>query len=440
MSHITKGRPTAFSHILRLAQAGVLLVLAACGGGGSTTTTGGSPQETSHAGPVTVTLPSDNRVYWVAYQDGDGPWALAQKTATGFSFQINNAAGKYGVVMVNEDAPAKYTGIGPRVKALFFTRQEVPSMDLSAPDGPTASVQFSILGAPNVGTAHSCAVSISTSIWTSRGCAANNSRLTVSGGTVDTFMTHLDATGLADMIVAQRDVPVVNGTSLVFDFAKGVALGPLQQSQLVNSSPVNGETLKFYAALNSSTASAILSEGTQRSLRYPLMPAALLRPSDYYSVAVTARLNDARRSSYVHSLSGQGQDLQLPSYVNPVTFGLVPGATTMRPVINWTPLKGSQLSYFYAYGYNEAQAGWNVTYSSGWTRDQAQPSYSWPELSGLGWKSSWYLPGGTNLFFFYMERATSSPDPQHYLLQPRKRPMMDETAWSSDIFTQLTLR
>lgn len=450
MKHALNRRLTASGLALRLTMASAILALSACGGGGgsgSAGTTGPNPpQNSSYAGPVTVAIPSDGREYWMAYQDGDGAWALAQKTSTGFTFQVSNTAGKYGLVMVSED-PSGRSDQGPRVTSLFFTRQEVPTVDLTFPTRPAASVFLTIDGAPTgSGAPTSCFLGIGSSLRSLGYCAASasdNVFVNTYAGTVDTFLTHLDAAGQADLFLAQRDVAVSDKARLNFDFTTASRLSATQPSRLINEVPVAGETFSYSATYVSSSSRAWISHSSQSSLSYPLIPDALRRPTDYYSVGLTASADQngayARRFGGYRSLSGKGQDVQLPSYVKPIEVGLVPGASAPRPALRWTPLKGSLMSDLEVFSYTPSQPWWFATFSSGWMGGQAQMSYNFPDLSSLGWKSSWYLVDSGDLYMFYLEQATSNPDKGFYIYKPQREKLVDEVNWASDISAPLFL-
>lgn len=448
MKHPSIRRPAASGLVLRLAIAGVILALTACGGGGGTATGPSQPQGPSYAGPVTVALPEDGRSYWMAYQDGDGAWTLAQRTATGFTFQVNNTAGKYGLVLVSED-PQGSSGVGPRVNSLFFTRQEVPSLDLTVQSQMTATVFFNISGAPAAsgeGAVPTCFVGITNALKNLGHCSTSGGSYTylnTYAGTSDVFLTHVDGTGQADLIMVKRDEAISHGKTLNFDFAAASRLSATQQSRLVNDAPVAGETVSYTASYNSSTSRARLSQAAQRTVSYGLVPDALRRPTDFYSVGATATLDQngayARRSSTYRSLSGKGQDLQLPTYVNPIVVGLVPGANAPRPALRWTPLKGSLMSDLEVFSDSPMLPEWYATFSAGWMGGQAQMSYNFPDLSALGWKPTWYLSGNQDLNLIYVERSTSNPDKGFYLYKQREK-LVDEVNWTSDISAPLVLR
>lgn len=451
MKDTSNRRLAASGFILRLAMASLALALAACGGGGGGGTTAPGPtqpQGPSFAGPVTVVLPDDGRTYWMAYQDGDSNWALAQRTSTGFTFQVNNTAGKYGLVLTSED-PQGSSGMGPRVNSLFLTRQEVPSVDLTVTSQMTATVFFNISGAPTSsgdGPAPTCYLGISSVLKKLGSCATSpgtNAFIDTYATTSDVFLTHLDGTGQADLILAQRDVPLSYGKTLAFDFAAASRLSNTQQTRLVNDVPVAGETVSYSATYNSATSRARLGQTAQRSLSYGLVPDAMRRPTDFYSVGATATLDQngayARRSGAYRSLSGKGQDVQLPPYVNPIVVGVVPGTNAPRPSLRWTPLKGSLMSDVEVFTDSAWLPEWYATFSAGWMGGQTQMSYSFPDLSALGWKSSWNLPATENLYLYYTERSTSNPDKGFYLYKQREK-LVDEVNWSSDISTTLVLR
>lgn len=432
------------------------LLLVACGGGGSGGVEGSGsgsipspgtpPAPASHAGPVTVAVRAlPERQYWLAYQDGDGTWALARKTDSGFSFDVTDKDGKYAVVLVDEPATPNDIGYGgPQILGFHFTRAEVPLIDISALTPQPASVHYSIVGAPPNPAEHTCAASVGTAIQMLPSCVASGFRATVGQGTGDAFLASLDSTGMVDSLIAKRDQSFTSALNLSFNFADAVNLGPMQTAQVAPEDQLAwGESYSLSAQLVAPNGRVRLNiDGGKRSLSYRPLPESLQRPSDFYLIGATAALDQggtlATRASSYRSKSGLGQTIKLPSHVSPITFGLASGATAARPVLSWSPMDGSLMSNVHAQSDDLEKPAWDLSFSAGWIKGSKRVSYSFPDLSALGWKSSWYLARPSQVKLTYAERYTSNADKRFYLYQSREK-YADETAWNAELTTTVNL-
>ncbi len=421
------------------------VLLAACGGGGGDggTSAVNPPAPVSHAGPVTVAVPAlPDRQYWLAYQDGDGAWALAKKTDKGFSFDVANQEGKYAVVLVDEPTPANIYSWGPRITGFYFTRAEVPEIDLYAPTPDPISVRYSIAGGPADGSSRTCAVGIGTVLQILPTCSGSNYRAALGAGTGDVFVTSLDSTGVADWLIAKRDQPLTNGLNLSFDFTTAVKLGPVQTAQVIDDAKLPGESYGHSAQLVTLTGRARLGQSAGGSVSYALLPESAQRATDYYSVTALASLDQGDSQAYriatYRSKSGPAQSLKLPRSVKPITFGIAPGSATARPVLSWSPLEGSLMSNVHASTDNPDQPEWDLTFSTGWTKGGKQATYAFPDLGALGWKASWYMPRPGQTKLNYVERYTSNADKRFYLFLGREK-YADETNWYSSVSTTVTM-
>lgn len=429
MKALTTGRKMAGYLTLSIAAA----LLSACGGGGDAGSgSSAGPVVSSQAGPVTVVLPTyEGFAYWVAYQDGDGPWRLAQKTSTGFTFQVDDKGGKYAAVVVEEPSSASTVGIAPLVSGYHFTRAEVATIDLRkrldyAGQG-LMSLSYTLSNAPAGGR---CAVAAGTRMTFTNSCSTGT-LYSVPRQKSDVFASHLNEAGVADALVIQRDLDLVNENSLNLDFSSSVKLGASQTSQLASYSPVTGETLNYMATLSSATGFARLAQGTQTSLGYPLLPTGQQRTGDLYVVSATASLTQgevmAHRSSDFRSASGTGQALTLPPYANPVAISVAAVTPMVRPTLSWTPVAGSLLSKVYVQALAEDPLSWDFIFSAGWTQGAKATSYTVPDLTSLGWKPSWGLVQGTRYQLYYFNAYTSKPSQDYFVTGIRDR--SDDSSW-----------
>ncbi|MBB2487159.1 hypothetical protein H5407_18155 [Mitsuaria sp. WAJ17] len=436
---------SAYRQVGALSLGVVAALLTACGGGGgSTGDNGGSttgPVVSSQAGPVSVTLPTyGGYEYWMAYQDGDGPWKAATRSADGFSFQVEDKAGKYAVMLVQEANSPRTADLPPSVLAYHLTRAESANIDLRPlPDSRTdyMTVQFTQQGAPASGT---CAVALGSRASTSGGCDTLASRrLSVPMARMDAFAVHLNDSGAADALVIQRDLDMRSITALNFDFTKAVALpAPSQTSALTGYVPIAGETLSRMASLVSRSGQIRLALGSQTTLAYPLVPAGALRSDDTYVVSATARMVQgtvtARRSASYQSAVGAAQPLTLPPYAGPLALG----GSAARPTMTWTPVTGSTLTDIFALDLSGLGPTIDFTFSAGWIGGARTVTYTVPDLTGLGWKPSWNLNRQTRMTVYYTESFTSRPTPAYFAGLPSEK-VEDQTSWFTQMSSEVSI-
>lgn len=436
---------SAYRQVGALSLGVAVALLAACGGGGSSggndagTTTG--PVVTNQSGPVTVTLPAyGGYAYWMAYQDGDGPWKVAAPSGGGFSFQVDDKAGKYAVMLVQEASSPSTSDLPPTVMAYHLTRAETASIDLRPrPDDGRmdyTAVQFTQQGAPASGT---CAVALGSHASTTGQCdTLGSKRFSVPKDRMDAFAVHLNDSGAADALVIQRDLDMRFITAVNFDFTKAVALPtPSQTSALTGYVPAAGETLSHSAYLTSPSGRIRLAQGSQTSLSYPLVPAGALRSNDTYVVSATARMVQgsvtARRSASYQSATGAAQTLTLPPYASPLALGVAPNGDAARPTMTWTPVTGSTQTNIFAWEQSGTGPTLDFTFSAGWIGGARTVNYTAPDLTGLGWKRSWNLKRRTQMTVYYTEDFSSRPTPAYFAGMPFDK-VEDRTSW----FTQMS--
>lgn len=426
--------------------------LAACGGGGgggggsngSGATTG--PVITSQAGPVNVTLPTyGGYEYWMAYQDGDGPWKLATRSNGAFSFQVDDKAGKYAVMLVEESSSPATADVPPTVLAYHLTRAEVSGIDLRQRRNPGrtdyTTVPVKLSGAPATGQ---CTVALGSESSLSGACDTLGARpVNAPMDKMDGFAVHVTDGGVADSLVIQRDLDLRSVKSVSFDFTQAIALpAPSQTSTLTDYVPIVGETLSRSASLVSPTSQIRLAQGSQLSLSYPLVPAGALRNDDAYVVSASGRLTQgnvtARRSARYQSTSGVAQPLKLPPYANPLALGIAPTGTSVRPTMAWTPVSGSLMTNVFVWEPTGMSPALDFTYSAGWNAGARTVSYTAPDLTGLGWKPSWNLRRQTQMTVYYTEVFNSRPTPNFYVGTPPGK-VEDQTSWFTQFITDVTI-
>ncbi|MEJ6001009.1 hypothetical protein [Paucibacter soli] len=423
--------------------------LVGCGGGGGAGSTPvapstGGPSSTSHAGSVTVLPPkARNLQVWVAYQDGDGPWKLAQPSGGNYSFQVDNAEGRYAVLVVAEQPNEAAT-----VNALHLTREEAAVVDLSASESSrdaNHTIRASVL---NAGSSARCHVRVQayTANEACNSWQADRHAFMVGDAAFDASLSRFDSSNVADLFVYLRDLKTSTDLPISFDLARGTALTATQRIGLAADAARAGESLSYSVTWRSAQGSIALNRSTS-SGAYPTLPAGTALPNGYYSTAVTASLaqGDGRafRQAGYRSLDGAGQTVQLPPNVNPVAVGLVPNSAYPRPLVKWSPLAGSLISTLRVDTFDNPDPSgqdpfWYFRFSAGWTKGAKTLEYSFPDLAGLGWNPRWYFKYGAQVTVSYGEDSDTAPEPNWYAGATRSKPA-GSSYWSSWVETPLTL-
>ena len=450
MNRFTPQRFKAGTLALSVAAA----LLSACGGGSSSG--GGTP---SQAGPVSVLLsPTEpGQQYWLAYQDGDGPWKTAPKTSAGYSFQVENAEGKYAVMLVSEFSDAATQPQGTDIRGYHFTRAEVPVIDLRLSEDAIqrkwVPVSTSIANAGPGAEASLCILNLGFVERQVPGCAAGDITSSFRSGTADAFATQLDADGSARALVSQRGIDVAAGQRFAFDFAQATRLEPSQRVEVQGFGTVAGEQLSIGADLYSGAGvgrilgrASLASTDRQTSIRYPLVPAGASRPDDLYFVNAYTRPDEGtpryfRDASYL-SRSGAAQALVLQPTVSQMSFGLAGSGSAERLTFNWTPAPGALLSRIVADPVTGRENGvrrWDFMFSAGWLKGAKAITHTPPDLPSLGGQAQWRLPRLSPMDVIHEESFVSKPNPRFFVFGGMGS-TEEQTAWHSAVSSRVDSR
>jgi hypothetical protein len=247
---------------------------------------------------------------------------------------------------------------------------------------------------------------------------------------------------VAERMVVKRNVSLGAGTTVDFDFSSIGPLSGLQTASLAGTAALPGDERSFRAQWVSGGARAVLSNSVS-TLSYPLVASSARVAGDHYlayaNYDTRQGVTTGFRSASYQSQSGTGQTLNMPQPANSIQVGYLTGPVGPRPTLTWSPVSGSLLSLMATYPLTDPSAPiWEFRFSKGWIKGGSSYSYSFPDLSSLGWESRWSLRSGTPLGFYYEESATSVPFPGFYAVGSREV-FADNTNWYTGIETELTL-
>jgi hypothetical protein len=398
-----------------LTLAGFSLLLA-CGGGSSSGNGGSTP---SLAGSVTVTPPNYTGYnFWVACQDGDGPWTLATASSGSYTFNVANSAGRYGVVLVAE-LPNFSGGTIPNYVSgsiYHLTRAEVTRVDLSGLlSYSTASVSGLVSGTTGTDT-----VSLKIREMTQTLLAGtSNYTFNAPMGQANLLAIRRPNGGMiADRLIVSRKQTISGpGTLPTLDFNSGWTLLPQASSA---SGAVSGETVTSFVNWITPTTFITLATTSTSTLAFNAVPVGNQEAEDFHVVG--ARADSASgwyRLAGYYSKPASGFAITLPPAVTAPALGSAGSSPYYRPTLTWAPLPGTQVMMLTARD-TTSPVQWMLTVSAGWLAGKAAPSYSFPDLSTLaGWKNAWGFTPGHTISWNYTNRWTSTVDPGFFTGVPR---------------------
>lgn len=421
----------SLSHILPIhwSLAGLTLLSLACGGSGSSSSN--SKESASQAGSVTVIPPSiSSSNYWVAYQDDDGPWQVAAPSGSSYTFNVTNAAGRYGVVLVDEASALVYGSI------LHLTRKEASRVDFSnqvAYATTTDSGSVAGLSSADTGT-----VMLRRRGWQLPAGATSYSLSRVPPVASDLLAIRKAGGGPADRMVTLRNYSHTGPSIPGIDFNQGWSLSP--QSLSVGGTLDSGETLTTYASWITPTTSIMLASASGSALAFNAVPPAYQAAGEIHAAGGYAAnyTTGTRRYAVAYSKSAQGISLTLPPQANVPSFGSAGTTPYFRPTLSWRPLPNTLNTYIWADDTTSNNMQWDFSVSAGWLAGNAAPTYTFPDLTALqGWKNTWGFVPGHTLSWSYSNRWSSAPDQGFYTLGVRSF-AEGSTYWSSYVTGSLT--
>lgn len=407
-----------------------LMTLFACGGGGGSASSrpAGDP-----VNMVTVTLPppaASGGSYWVAFQDGLGPWKVLTGTPSGpntttFKSLVNDPTGRYGIVVVDV-YPLGGGQNGYYGMLEHFTLSEVRTLDFSA-WAPVAKASVSV-ALSGLSSADGARISTGDTTKTFNPGVIGG-LMSANTGAADFVAARLPGMGPADVIAIRRahPVPVTGPVQVAFDFITGWSLIPQTATMSNVAAP---ETPSFLVDWMMPSTSIRLAGGNGTTFAFNAVPVDRMLPGELH--VLTARGTDPALPGYrqatAYSLSVANTDLPLPPALPLPTLGAANLGTYYRPALAWTNLPGAMV-HDLAFGDVYEFLDWDVHLSAGWLGSGGTPSFTFPEFVGLsGWNSAWGLPFGRDLYWNLSERQTTHADSGFYFRGPRAF-KAGNTAW-----------
>jgi hypothetical protein len=391
---------------------------------------------------VTIALPvATGHRFWLAYQDGDGPWKLAPSGNTTHTLQIENTLGRYSLVLVDEPL-APNTSESVSVRSFHLTREESSSINFArtySGGQQTTSVSISYLGATPQSV---CQVAIGVNhISDGNGC--NDFMMgQIPLGKTDVIATQADGNGLTNRVAVGRDIEITPGTRLNVNLSSSLPLTPPKSLPIAGAPMVSGEYRSLYAVWVSGKSLAMLSNN-QSTMAYPTIAAGAQSSNDHYSVYAGYLLDQGGvtrvRGATFQSKSGEPKTLSIPEQAKPINFGFLPGPGGPRPTAAWTPAAGSAMSYMTVIGWTSNPSPvWEFSFSSGWLQNTTTASFTFPDLSSLGWSTKWNLPSGSSATMYYEETGISAPYPG-FFTRTGSDQFTENMQWNTGVATNISI-
>ena len=394
------------------------LLALGCGGGSSS-----HSNDVGTTGVVTVIPPTTlNDNFWMAYQDGDGPWQVAEPRQGTFTFSVKDPAGRFGVVLVEETPDPSGGSVPSKVLGRIFqlTRQEVARIDLS---------NLSQFGTSNV--TGNVVASVGTDVISLQ--MRDSARILPLGATSFAFNAPMGQAdlmalrqpngGLPDRLFMVRNQTITGPGNLpTLDFNQAWPL-LLQAAHVTGIAP--DETIATSVKWITPTTSISLCSGGLSNwnpnlpfdIVVPAIQTPIQDPGDFYEVTVhVSNIMRKHRLAGGYSKTAAGMTIPLPPAVTDPSFGIIPGSPYYRPVFAWAPLSGTLRTQWLVQA-SSSMKSWDVSISAGWLagNSTSNPTYPFPDFSTLsGWKNTWGISHGDWFQWYYYNHGSTSPDPGWY--------------------------
>lgn len=347
---------------------------------------GGSDSKPAPAAPtVTFSFESmPDRTYWVAVQDGEGPWKVLEGTGGTYTFTVNDPSGRYGLAQVEAlTDPAVFSMSG---RLFQGTVTELPQLDLRRPSPPRALLSGSILG---LDANHGAYVTFGENY---KGVNPNEPSFIfdVPQAKRDLAIVRNRADNRADLIYLRRDVDVKGPLALG---ALDLAQGSMLEAQTVSVSGADaGESLDSAVKWTSGTTRAFLNGSTFEGsslLLFPAVPTAVMAPTDLHILEVSSDSASHWRAATLQGKSLSGKTVALPPRLDPPVISAAQPGSGFRPRMVWQPMSGSSLHWLDVRDSARAK-GWYFVLTGGWAGAGSTLTYDAPDFTGLpGWKPEW---------------------------------------------------
>lgn len=360
---------------------------------------------------------------FIAFQDGNSPWQLAQGTGGQYTLTINDPNGRYGLVIVCVSTTGLDSQTEVEVNIIHATIDELSQINHVCEEAPptnfvTVSGTVSGLGSDEVAI---IAIGGSQTFVYAR--YGNTYSLQVPPGTYDLIAGKFPKQhmGVANRALILRNITVSGNTTINVDFNSPDAFAPIIRNAVIDGI-LSEETAIGEVSFRSHNGTEVMTgsefEGLPPTIRFPFasIPTDKQFGNDIHQlVGVTFSETSSRLiERYFKAPIDLSVTLPPPFGNAFVTVAMTNPYT--RFTASWDAYSGAQ-AYFAQFGdeeYGVAMARrrlvsnpqpsrarkrsqqaisrfWFVGLSTGWLNGQS--SYTLPDFSGLsGWDNNWGFP------------------------------------------------
>lgn len=339
---------------------------------------------------------------FVAFQDGNGAWQVAQGTGGHYTLNITDGDGRYGVAI------ACVNGSEVDVRILHATRAELSEISHECGEPPSQSFVTVSGTVSGLGTNNWAQVFLGSGAgFTYPGTGTYS--LQTAPGTYDLIAVRYAGLEIAsvDRVLIRRNVNATTDTTQNIDFNSAEAFAP--EMHTVTVLGTTGETVGSITFRSNGKTVATLGV-TADTFQFAGIPTSKQVGNDFHLVSVTDYgPQRSLRTVLRHFKAPADITLSVPdAFTSP---DVTTAATTpyARLTASWSAYPGAQL-YLLSYHLEMAPAGrapkrsrqqgggisWFVALSANWLG--ANSSYTLPDFSTLsGWNNTWGFPTGRSV-------------------------------------------
>lgn len=348
---------------------------------------------------VTVSIAEGHEgfVRLVAYQDGADAWRELDAVDGGYSFEVTDEAGRYGVALVcyyhggtGVDAWRYLEPVVFHATTDEFNDVTIPCIE-AAWETPEATTDLTVtIENPVPGAEHGIRVAGLT-YWV-REAPYERALGPLWEGLHDVVVYLEDASGAPERLVVHHDADTSapGGVSVDFDQSLSTEVFDVTVEGVTAGASVTviSDLVTKNGTWKQLSNSGDLVDTTSYETTYRAAPAALLEAGHENRLWVTAVDGSGSRRTVERSfLTGRDTEIQLPE--GDLELTEVPVTQSGYPLygLAWRDLDSAFTSVYFSFDTDDLGIAWEGTITPGWSAGSA---YTIPDLSGLeGWDAAW---------------------------------------------------
>jgi len=341
-------------------------------------------------------------VPWVAFQNGDGGWQVAQRSDTGaYVGTVTDPNGRYGFAYEHVVNNGYYTANTIAVYVSTVAENATMTVELGGAPATTAPVSGALTG---VATTQACDVDMGGAYATLSGNSPYYT-LEVAPGTYS-LLSVLSTSNFAEKMIIRRNVTVAGALTQNLDFTSTEAFrltGPYSLT-FTGGTPTTAFCSYLAPGILNATLAGSDSGTTVASLSYGGVPSAQVAPGEGYVVLLKSAT--ATKWAMFATAANKTVSFAIPDFN--ASLDTTTAAAYLQPTVSWTSYTSMSYAMLFFQG---GLANWTVGISPGWAN--GRNSYKLPDFSTLnGWNLFW---GPQNLTYaeavaYTWNGVTTHPD------------------------------